>query len=263
VSDADNGWKTALTSIQPNEIRLRGYRLDELMGRVTFAQTVLLLLTGELPSPAAAELLDAMLVASVDHGATPPSTLAARTVASTGAPLGAAVAAGLLGINRYHGGAIEDCASLIRAALVEVARGGADVVEVARGVVADHQARRAVIPGLGHRFHTDDPRTARLFEMAEQRGIAGDGVRMLRAVQTQLAEQRGRALPINVDGAIAALLVDLAVPPGTANALFMIARLPGLVAHVVEETTRERPMRVVHPTGHSYDGPPPRELPSA
>src|SRR5687767_1668523 len=117
MTDAEGAWRTALTRIEPNEIRLRGYRLDELMGQVTFAQAIILLLTGELPSAAIGELVDAMLVASIDHGATPPSTLAARTVASTGAPLGAAVAAGLLGINRFHGGAIEDCAILIRAAL--------------------------------------------------------------------------------------------------------------------------------------------------
>jgi citrate synthase len=261
MSDGESGWKTALTSIQPNEIRVRGYQLDELMGRVTFAQAVLLVLTGELPSAPVAEILDAMLVASIDHGTTPPSTLATRTVASTGAPLGASVAAGLLSINRYHGGAIEDCATVIRGALDEAARSSVEFEEVARGVVADHAARRAVVPGIGHRFHTADPRTSRLFELAEERRIAADGVRMLRAIQVQLAERTGRTLPINVDGAIAALLVDLGLPSQTANALFMIARLPGLAAHYFEETTRERPMRAISPTGHSYDGPPARELP--
>ena len=85
-------WKTAITQIKPNEIRLRGYRIDELMGEVSFAQAIYLALRGELPSPQIGRLIDAMLVSSIDHGVTPPSTQAARLTASTGAPLNAAVA---------------------------------------------------------------------------------------------------------------------------------------------------------------------------
>ncbi len=261
MSDADHSWKTAITEIHPNEIRVRGYRLDEMMGTVPFAQAVLLLLTGELPSPAVGHLMDAMLVASIDHGATPPSSLAARTVASTGAPLGAAVAAGLLSINRFHGGAIEDCARMIETAIAEARRSEQDFIQVAQAVVTEHRTRRAVLPGIGHRFHTADPRTARLFEIAQSNNIAADGVRMLQTIQTQLAEQTGRALPINVDGAIAALLVDLGIPIALANAFFMIARVPGLVAQCYEESTRERPMRAIHPGEFEYDGPAARKLP--
>src|SRR5919109_1617398 len=88
--------RTLITSVEPNRILLRGYPLDELMGRVSFAEAVYLLLTGELPTPAIGKLMDALLVSSVDHGATPPSTLAARNVATSGAPLRASVAAGVL-----------------------------------------------------------------------------------------------------------------------------------------------------------------------
>ena len=116
------------------------------------------------------------------------------------------------------------------------------------------------IAGLGHRIHTDDPRTAKLFALAKELKVAGDGVAMLEALQSALAAS-GKTLPINVDGAIAALLVDLHIPPDLANAFFFMARVPGLVAHVFEEQTRERPMRRIHPTEHSYDGPEPRSLP--
>jgi hypothetical protein len=110
---SDLHWTTGITSIQPNEVRLRGYRIDELMGRVTFGQAVYLALKGELPSPEVGQLMDAMLVSSIDHGATPPSALAAHTVASTGATLNAGIAAGVLAINRFHGGAIEGCMRLL------------------------------------------------------------------------------------------------------------------------------------------------------
>src|SRR5438874_1765285 len=108
-TDKNAVWNTAITRIEPNRVAVRGYDIAELMGRVSFGAAVHLLLTGELPSPPVARLMDAVLVASIDHGATPPSALAARMVASTGASLRASVAAGILSINRHHGGAIGDC----------------------------------------------------------------------------------------------------------------------------------------------------------
>ncbi|MFI5177720.1 MAG: citrate/2-methylcitrate synthase [Vicinamibacterales bacterium] len=69
-------WATALTFIESNRILVRGYPLDEIMGRLPFAEAVYLLLTGELPTPSIGRLMDAMLVSFIDHGATPPSTLA-------------------------------------------------------------------------------------------------------------------------------------------------------------------------------------------
>src|SRR5256712_11149230 len=106
---------TAITRVEPNRVAVRGYDIAELMGRVSFSAAVHLILTGELSSDAIGRLIDGILVASIDHGATPPSALAARTVASTGASLSASVAAGIMSINRHHGGAIEDCARQLKA----------------------------------------------------------------------------------------------------------------------------------------------------
>src|SRR2546427_9098350 len=102
-------WQTALTAIAPNKILIRGYPLDEMMGRLGFAEAVYLLLMGELPTPAIGRMLNAVLVSSIDHGVTPPSTLAARNVATSGAPLKDCVAAGILAFGPHHGGDIESC----------------------------------------------------------------------------------------------------------------------------------------------------------
>ena len=104
---ADNSWSTAVTRIEPNSVQLRGYPIDQLMGRVSYADAVYLALRGELPGVATGKLIDDMLVSSVDHGVTPPSVLTAITVASAGADLSACVASGILAINKWHGGAIE------------------------------------------------------------------------------------------------------------------------------------------------------------
>jgi citrate synthase len=252
-------WTTAITSVQPNEIRLRGYRIDELMGRVTFGQAVYLALKGELPSPQVGQLMDAMLVSSIDHGATPPSVLASRTAASTGAALSASIAAGVLSINRYHGGAIEGGMRLLREAIDRLDE-GYPPAEVASEMLAELRSQKKRAPGFGHRIHTDDPRTKRLLALADELGVSGDGVTMARAFETALEESLGRRLPLNVDGALAALLVDLGFPPELGNAFFIVARVTGLAAHVHEETSHQRPMRRIHPTDHGYDGPAPREL---
>jgi citrate synthase len=252
-------WTTAITEVKPNEVRLRGYRIDELMGEITFAQAIFLALRGELPSPEVGHLIDAILVSSIDHGATPPSALAAHTAASTGAPLNAAVAAGVLSINRHHGGAIEDCMGVLQQVIDDAQHSGQPLADEADRLIDDYKAQKKRVAGLGHRVHTDDPRTARLFALADEAGISGQGVGAMRALAEGYA-RRGKSLPINVDGAIAALLVDLEVPRELANAFFIMARVPGLVAHVYEEQTRQRPMRRIHPTEHTYDGPAARTL---
>ena len=248
---SDLHWSSAITQIKPNEIRLRGYRIDELMGQVSFSQTIFLALTGELPSLEVGRLLDAMFVSSIDHGVTPPSALAARTAASTGAPYNAALAVGLLSINQHHGGAIEDSMRMLLRGL-ELGQG--DPAAGAAALVAAYRQDKKRLPGMGHRIHTADPRTKRLLELADEVGIAGDGVTMLHAIEDAWALASGKRLPVNVDGAIAALLIDMQLPPELANTFFMMARLPGLVAQVHEEKSRERPMRSIHPTDHDYDG---------
>src|SRR6187401_2003016 len=130
----DGRWQTALTSIAPNSILIRGYAVDEIMGRLSFADAVYLLLMGELPTPAIGRMLNAVLISSIDHGVTPPSTMAARNVATSGAPLKDCVAAGILGFGPHHGGDIESCMRFLDEGLTLV-RGGCSMLEAAEAIV--------------------------------------------------------------------------------------------------------------------------------
>jgi citrate synthase len=250
----DDKWRTALTCIEPNTILVRGYPLDEMMGRLTFGESIYLLLMGELPSPAIASVMEAMLVSFIDHGATPPSTLAARNTATTGAPLRACVAAGVLGFGPYHGGDIESCMQFLDRGL-ELVRGGTSYIEAARRIVAQCIDAGETLPGFGHRFHTRDPRAARLFQMVLELELEGEHVQMIRAVEMVLAQNGQPPLPVNIDGAIAAVCGDLGIPPGAADAMFIISRVPGIAAHAREERERQHPMRQIDPKDHIYDGP--------
>ncbi len=254
-------WKSAITKVEPNKLVVRGYRLDELIGKVSYAQMVYLLFKGELPSPRVGKLIEAILVSSVDHGTTPPSVLSALTVASTGAPLNAAVAAGILSISKFHGGAIEDCMRILMEAKQLMDTQNMDYDQAAESIIKKFREEKKRLSGFGHRYHTNDPRTKKLFALAEELGLAGDYTRLALAFVKKLKEITGKDLPLNVDGAIGALLCELDIDPILANAFFMIARVPGLVAHIYEEKTRYKPMRKIHPTDVEYDGPDERPVP--
>lgn len=256
-------WRTALTHVEPNKILVRGYPVDEAMGRLTFGEAIYLLLVGELPSLSIGRLMEALLVATVDHGTTPPSTQATRNVATTGAPLHASVAAGILSFGRYHGGDIEGGMRFLDNG-VGLMRRGASCEEAARQIVEEYRARGERLPGFGHRLHTFDPRTARLFQMALELDLEGDHIRLIRTIERILNASRGPdlpRLPINVDGAIAAVCCEIGLPPAVGNAIFIISRVPGLAAQAFEEQQRERPMRQIDSTSVTYDGPIERRLP--
>src|SRR5919205_1762565 len=148
-------WQSSLTAIAPNAIRIRGYPVDEMMGRLSFAEAVYLLLMGELPTAAIGRMLNAVLVSSLDHGVTPPSTLAARNVATSGAPLKDCVAAGILAFGPHHGGDIESCMRFLDRGLT-LMRGGDSLTTAAETIVEESVSQREVPPGFGHRFHTRD-----------------------------------------------------------------------------------------------------------
>lgn len=252
-------WTTAITKIEPNKVAVRGRDIASLMGKTSFGAAVYLILTGKLPDEKTGRLMDAILVSSIDHGATPPSTLAARTVASTGASLSQSVAAGIMSINKHHGGAIEDCARYLRSLLDRATAERKPIDDIAAAEVARIKGSGDRIPGFGHRVHTKDPRTTRLFGLGAEAGLAespATHIGAARAVERAFAAI-GKPLPINVDGALGAILSDLGLDPRVFNGIFMIARTPGLVAHVTEEQTRERPMRRIDPVNHAYDGPMP------
>ena len=261
-------WPTAITQVEPNKVLLRGYRLDELMGRVSFSDAVYLVLTGELPDRTVSRVMDALLIASIDHGATPPATVAARHVAGTGAPLRAAAAAGILALGSRlgGGGSIASCMRFLNDGLALVGD-WVSYDDAARRLLDQLGATGQTPPGFGHRQHTRDPRAARLMQLAFELELEGGHTQLARAVEQELMQRRkASGLPevsLNADGAIAAVAGDLGLDAETATMLFTISRVPGLVAHAIEETRRQEAMRLIDPSKHVYDGPLERRLPES
>jgi citrate synthase len=256
-------WKTAITHIERNRILIRGYHVDEMMARISFSEAIYLLLMGELPPPAIGKMISAILVSSVDHGATPPSTIVARNVATTGAPLRAGVAAGVLSFGAYHGGDVEACMRMLDSGLADIAR-GSSLQDAAERLIDGFLTQQQRPPGFGHRLHTRDPRAVRLMQLAMELELDADHIRLMRMIERLLEGRRGpggEGMPMNVDGAIAAVCGDLGLDYEFGNALFIISRVPGLIAHAHEERLRQSPMRQIDPKAHVYDGPSERRLP--
>ena len=224
----------------------------------------LLLLIGEVPSPCIGRLMEAMLVSFIDHGATPPSTLAARNTATTGAPLRACVAAGVLGFGRYHGGDIESCMQFLDSGLELVREGRVAIAMPPRSIV--QQVPR---PAKCRR----DSAIASTRAIRARRGCSrwrsssrskAEHIQMIRAVEklrcatTRSRRTRRAGQHRRCDRR---RLRRPGMPPTIANALFIISRVPGIAAHADEERQRQQPMREIDPKEHRYDGPSARRLP--
>jgi citrate synthase len=251
-------WRTALVTSSEENIWIRGYDIASLMRRGSFVDTVFLLHRGRLPHPHEAKLLDAILVASADHGSGAPSCATARLAASGNRQsLSAAIAAGILAIGDEHGGAGSLCMEMIGRGAALASQEGITIEESAAREVALAKAAKRRLPGLGHRVHTKDPRVEVLFEMAREGGGGVDGVRFMQSLEAAAATAI-KPLPMNIDGALAAVLYDLGFPPSAGKLIFIVGRVAGLTAEVAEEYAREKPMRIRIPV--KYDGVPPREM---
>jgi citrate synthase len=230
-------WETAISDVQPGSIVLRGRPVESLIGTLSYAGVVGLLLTGRMLSDGEAHLLEAALVAGVDHGVRAPSVAAARMAATCGVTMNSALATGLNLLGDHHGGAGERCMELLRG-LVD-GEGTAGLDELATSVVERELAAGRNLPGFGHQLHELDPRRAPLVSLTERAVTAGEvegrHLTAALALEAALAAARGQPIPLNVDGATAAIYCELKFPPAAAKGLFCLSRGAGILAHTVEE----------------------------
>jgi citrate synthase len=249
-------WKTAISNSDEKSIWIRGQEISGLMAGSSFTDVIFLLHHGRAPSIDERRLLDAILIGVADHGPGSPSAATSRLVASANrqAPE-AAVAAGVLAIGDMHAGAGLACMHMIESGLELCRNESLSIVEAAARTVDETRKRKERLPGFGHRVHTTDPRTGVLFGMARETKLAGNGIEFVTAVESA-AREKIKPLPINIDGALAAVLYDLGFEPLFAKLVFIIGRVAGLSAQVMEEYSRERPMRIKIPV--KYDGVPPQ-----
>jgi len=266
-------WSTSIIEMKPGMIRYRGYAVEELIGRVGFAEMVYLLTRGELPHPACAKLLEAALVAAVDHGPQAPSIAAARMAITCGVGINNAMASAINMLGDVHGGAGEQCVALYNAIAARMGSGPISAPRLAEAASAEMKALLDAgtrhIPGFGHRFHPRDPRAPRLLELVDAAAVAGavSGrfAAIGRAVEAALAADKGRAVPMNIDGATGVVFAELGFPPPLCRGLFVLSRSVGALAHAFEEMQSGKRNKGPIPRQliWAYTGPPARSLAGA
>ena len=267
VSDASAWWDTSIIDIHPGKIAIRGYPVEQLIGRVRFPEMIWLMLRGELPTAAQAELLEAALVPGVDHGPHAPSIAISRMAVTCGLPVNGAMASAINVLDDVHGGAGQQCMELYREIDREAGSDG-DLVAAAAAVLKRRaDAGDKIVPGFGHRFHPIDPRTAPLFalvERARKEGtVTGRFAAIGHAVEEALRAAKGRHIPMNIDGITAVIFCELGFEPELGRGIFALSRAVGILAHAWEQKQRggriKGPMTPQIP--YRYSGPARRAVP--
>jgi len=243
-------WETKIQKETPDGVKIKGYDLVELVGKISFTEIIFLLFTDKIPTPDQKAVLDAIFVSSAVHSITVPSITSARIVQSSGNPLNASIAAGILAIGDYHGGAIEPSARLFQE----------NIGDDPSKLVSDMLSQKKRLPGYGHKKYKKDPRVAPLFELAQKHNVAGKHIEFAKKIDDILCEQTKKDLHLNIDGAMAAILSDLGIDWQAARAFFIIPRTAGIAAHAVEERTSGEVYRREDESNVTYSGPPDRKL---
>ena len=238
--ECEDWWRTSIIEMAPGVIRYRGYPIEELIAqRVGLAQMIWLLTRGELPTKAQAQLLEAALMSAVDHGPQAPSIAIARMAATCGVGLNSAMASAVNVLGDVHGGAGEQAVELYQDIAGRMDAGDNEADAVQEGLDSFVTARGKVIPGFGHRFHPIDPRSAPLLALvddaAQQGAVSGRYAAIGRGVAAHLAAKKGKAIPMNIDGATAVIYAELGFAAPLARGLFCLSRSVGILAHAWEQ----------------------------
>lgn len=264
-SQAEAWWTTSIIDMKPGVIRLRGYPIEQLIGNVSYVETVWMMLCGELPSKAEAALLETALVAAVDHGPQAPSVAIARMAISCGNDLNHALGSGINVLGDVHGGAGQQAMEVYQAIAQRMDR-GEPLEAAAAAEVAAFQQHTRHLPGFGHRFHPVDPRAPRLMALVAEAARAGTVKGRFRAigleVEAALAKRAKRNVPMNIDGATAVIFCELGFPAPLGRGLFLLSRAVGLLAHAWEQMNEGKRIKGPLPQGwlYAYNGPPKRDV---
>lgn len=241
-------WKTAISTRKNAELYIRGYKFLDLLKKRDFVDIVFLLWRGKFPTKNQSKMFNAMLVSAAEHGLEAPSTFVPRTVASCGTPFSTAVASGVLAIGERHGGAVEKIAFLLQS------KAGA------KEIVWETLKNKEYLAGFGHKvYKTGDPRVSMLFSQAKKYKLAGKYIKKVIDLEIELKKRSGKLVPINIDGALGALLCEFGFDWRLGKAVFILARVAGISAHVLEELTNEKSYRRLAEEDVEYIGIKPRK----
>jgi len=268
IAECGAWWDTSIIDIHPGKIAIRGYPIEELIGRVRFPDMIWLMLRGELPTRGQSDLLEAAMVPGVDHGPHAPSIAISRMAVTCGLPVNGAMASAINVLDDVHGGAGQQCMELYLA--IDAAAGAdGDVLAAATAIIRrQREAGEKIVPGFGHRFHPVDPRTGPLFALVAKAvtagTVSGRFAAIGQAVEDALKAITGRHIPMNIDGITAVVFCELGFEPELGRGLFILSRSVGILAHANEQMQQGGRIKgpVPKSIGYTYTGSARRSVPN-
>ena len=239
-------WATSVSDVTAEDVYIRGYALQSLIGKLPFSAVVALLIRGKMPTPAEARMMDVILCSILDYSLQKSGTVAARCVVSVNPQMSAGLAAAVLAAGEYAVSP-EEAGKFI----LENSRRWQESKELlepfASRLVDEIRKQKRRIPGFGHPvFRGVDPRAQRLREVAAEEGIWGPIGECYEAVHRAFRQAIGKPdLVINDVGMMAAILAEMGFTPQEMAGLAILSTLPGVIAHVSEELSSGARLRIV------------------
>ncbi|OGZ28728.1 MAG: hypothetical protein A2931_03720 [Candidatus Niyogibacteria bacterium RIFCSPLOWO2_01_FULL_45_48] len=236
-------WKTKISFDKDGEHYIRGKSLIGLIEKYSFVWALFLVILGQEPSDKEEKLMNAILVSAIDHGISTPSAYVPRIVISSGNDVNAAIASGALAVGERHGGAIEKAMRMFKNE------------KDASSVVSEALSKNEILPGFGHKIYKEkDPRAQALLKKAKDLGFDLIFADKAVKIEEEIRKQKGKKLPLNIDGAIAVLLCEMGFDSKTGKAFFILARMPSMIANIIEEMNEEKTYRRLNEEDVEYGG---------
>lgn len=237
MSDVSDWWTTSIIDMEPGRIDIRGHAIQDLIGNLSFTEMIWLMLRNEKPKLDEVKLLEAALVASVDHGPQAPSIASARMAVTCGLGLNGAMGTAVHMLDDVHGGAGQQLVDLLHKISENEELNDKEMEEI---LAVYRKEVNPYVPGFGHRFHKPvDPRAPRLMSLlegAKKNGVVkGNFMKIALQIERVLEKMKCKSVPMNIDGATAVIYAELGFASELARGLFCLARSVGAMAHGYEQ----------------------------
>lgn len=255
-------WVTKISKVVPGNCFIRGYPHGEVIENLSYGEALFLTLKGRLATDREERMLNAILNALTEHQFDAGTVTTARHIVSGNPQLIPGMAGALLVIGE-HTTQPQDAADLINNALETQKKEGLTIEEVAGRIVGEYRQAKKRFPGFGHPLHREgDYRTTSLRKVAEKIGYIGEKVKMYEAIHKEFVKVTGKTnIPINVDGMMACLMLEMGFDPIEMTGISALSVLPGIIAHAIEEINDGKLIRVPPKELTDYVGEEERHLP--
>ena len=226
--------KTTISDDRGDEPLYDGYPASELINKgYEIPHVIGLLWDKRLISKQEAEIIKRIMMLSADHGPCVSGALGTIIAACAGIGMSQAVAAGLIMIGPRFGGAVTDAGRWFKHAV--------DNKMSVDDFLGYMKKNVGPVPGIGHRvksLRNPDKRVKELVSYVKGLGTPTPHLDFALAVE-KVTSAKKENLILNVDGTMAAVLVDIGFPVDSLNGFFILSRTIGLIGHWVDQKRQE------------------------